>query len=259
MSKNLTRHLERMAITRGAVMATDLGDAMAVLVRRRVAHGFMARRAPLIAEPASNVKTGKGAGTYTLTLSPADDSGTWNTCTWSTPGCRSACVLQTAGKGPMPTVRRGRRWKTDLLGTHPLEFLRILVHELDKLPAGALVRLNTASDIRWEIVCPWLFDMFPTLRFYDYSKAWGKRGPMPDNYRVTYSATGERHTWDHVHAMAKIHPVAVVVNVKRGQPVPSGMVDGDKDDNRYDDQPGIIALRAKGAAIKNPGRFVMAV
>jgi len=135
----------------------------------------------------------------------------------------------------------------------------VLIHELGKLPAGALVRLNTASDIRWELVCPWLFEMFPALKFYDYTKAWGKRGAMPENYRLTYSATGERHTWDHVHAMAKLHPVAVVVNVKRGKPVPAGMVDGDRDDNRYDDARGIIALRAKGAAIRRPGRFVMAV
>lgn len=259
----MTRHLEGLGISYDDVMAVPLREAIAVQVQCRVARGFMARKAPMLGEPADNAKTSKGSGTYTLTLSPADDSEMWNTCTWSTPGCRAACVLQTAGKGPMASVRNGRRWKTDMLGEYPLHFLRLLVNELDKLPAGTLVRLNTASDIRWELVCPWLFEMFAELKFYDYTKAWGigvsKRGPLPDNYRVTYSATGERHSWDDVHAMAERHPVAVVINVKRGHPVPVGMVDGDKDDNRFDDQPGIIALRAKGAAINNPGEFVMAV
>ena len=251
---DMVRHLKRRRYTLAEVLAVDLDDAKATLRAHRVAHGFADRDAPLLTPPSGNVKLAKGAGTWGLTLAPADSSGRWNVCPWSTRGCRTGCVITTAGKGALPSVQRARNWKTDALGDSTLAFLRVLVHELDKLPAGALVRLNTGADIPWEDIAPWLFDRYSHLRFYDYTKGW-KRTDLPDNYRLTYSAS-ERTTVAQVRERAAVAPVAVVVNITRGHPLPVGITDGDADDNRFDDTAGVIGLRAKGAAIKNGERFV---
>jgi hypothetical protein len=63
------------------------------------------------------------------------------------------------------------------------------------------------SDIPWELVCPELFELFPDLGFYDYTKVPGRTGF--DNYDLTFSFSGtnERQTKSEI---ARGHRVAVV-------------------------------------------------
>ena len=71
--------------------------------------GFAARPAPLWTAPESSAKLVKSGRktyvkTYGLTLSPENVSGILNTCLYSTPECRNAC-LNEAGKGDLADVQ----------------------------------------------------------------------------------------------------------------------------------------------------------
>lgn len=248
---NLNRQLEGLDFS----VLPSLDDARALWADVRVAHGFAPNggKTNLLAPPDSNVKIAKNAVlTWSLTLVPADLSLRWNVCTWATAQCRKACVMWTAGR-QYDSVRRGRLARTAFLAQHPAAFLAILTDEIRRLekrgkPFG--LRLNVASDLRWENIAPWLFDG-PMVRAYDYTKA--PTRVTPENYRITFSHS-ER--WDDARVLATIaagHNVAMVFDVPKhnlpatylGIPV----IDGDLTDYRYGDPSGVIVgLAAKGAA-----------
>jgi hypothetical protein len=80
--------------------------------------------------------------TWMLYLLPSDASGIWNTCRFATPGCRAACLAESGQQG-METrsghkedghIYRGRLARLLFLGSNPQAFLRILAHELSRLP-----------------------------------------------------------------------------------------------------------------------------
>lgn len=249
---NLNRMLERLGLAKSDLPSVKA--AKAVWADVRVAHGFAPNGGDtrLLAEGA-NVKVAKNeVRTWTLTLVPADLSGAYNVCTWYTPECKRACVMWTAGR-QYPSVRLGRLARTTFLAEHPAEFLALLTDEVRRLEArGATfgLRLNVASDLRWENIAPWLFDG-PNVRAYDYTKAPNR--VTPDNYRITYSHS-ERWTDERVIAeVAQGRNVAMVFDVPKhnlpatylGIPV----IDGDLTDYRYGDPTGVIVgLAAKGDA-----------
>lgn len=249
---NLNRQLEGLGLTRADLPSLD--EARALWAAIRVEYGFApgGGNVNLLAEGA-NVKIAKNAiRTWTLTLTPADLSGKWNVCTWATRQCKEACVMWTAGR-QYHSVRQGRLVRTAFLAEHPAAFLAILTAEVDRRERKGQtfgLRLNVASDLRWENIAPWLFDG-QHVRAYDYTKApaWN----TPANYRITFSHS-ERWTDDKVRAtIAAGHNVAVVFDAAKhdlpatylGIPV----IDGDLSDYRYADPSGVIVgLAAKGAA-----------
>lgn len=97
--------------------------------------------------------------------------------------------------------------RTSWLIEEPEAFGRLLVaavEHLAKLAQGGAefecarpyVRLNVLSDIPWEVVFPGLFDAFPAMQFYDYTKVPGRReAGVPRNYDLTFSFSGsnQRH------------------------------------------------------------------
>lgn len=212
---------------------------------------------PLLGAPDSNQKIDKNeVPTYSLTLAPARTSG-HNVCERSTPQCRKACVMWTAGRGVFASVRKARQAKTDFLATHPYLFLRLLHDEIRQAcvrhaDGQVAFRLNTASDIRWERF-PWLFE-FENAEFYDYTK-WhdDDRFPLPVNYRLTYSHNEQWLDGDVKDYTMAGHNVAMVFDVPKHQ-LPKTwqgrtVIDGDVDDYRYGDPQGVIVgLAAKGAA-----------
>jgi hypothetical protein len=173
----------------------------------------------------------------------------------------------------MPSVRDARVVKTIFAMEHPLAFLTLLTHEVERLSRMHVefgLRLNVASDIRWERVAPWLFDV-PGVKAYDYTK-WShkSRCTAPKNYRLTYSHT-ERWTdadvSEHLYANRN---VAMVFDSRKHEVPPSwrtangdlfAVIDGDVSDWRYDDPRGVIVgLAAKGDARKmDTGGFITAV
>lgn len=214
--------------------------------------------APLLTAPDGNLKLAKNvAPTYSLALSPAASSG-FNVCGASTPECRKHCVAY-SGKGGMPYVQKVRQVRTRFLAAKPQAFLTMLVDEIDRAVTKygqVKVRLNAFSDLAWETLAPWLFERYAeTVTFYDYTKRWD-RTELPANYLLTYSVSERTSLGDIVYAYVKGANLAVVADVKRGQPMPDKLtvggyrmtaIDGDKSDDRSIDPRGVVvALRPKG-------------
>jgi hypothetical protein len=239
----------------------------------RSAHGFKAVAAELLTAQSANFKLNKSVeATVGLSLAPAwSFSGSLSTCPWSTPACRDGCVAK-SGKGAYPSVVRAREWRTDLFYSSRELFVAQLAHELRraKVKAGMdrplYVRLNTFSDIRWERVLGaefWSeFTEANGYRFYDYSKAPISRwSSLPSNYRVVKSASRERLSVDAIATLVDCgFHVAVVFDVgtlPKGSRLSANatwhgmrVIDGDVQDNRYDEFDGssgaVVVLRAKG-------------
>jgi hypothetical protein len=200
-----------------------------------------------------------------LALLPAKHSNIANVCAFAD-SCADSCVAF-SGNGSFPSVFTSRLAKTELLTNNPKAFLTLLIHELleatKKLGANNLaVRLNTYSDIRWERVAPWMFQMFKAVQFYDYTKHPVSSRPentRPGNYHLTYSVS-EKTTAQQLSQCADIgRPLAVVVAIRSGKqhtteqmrPIPktwAGMptVDGDSSDARWTTPTGsVVILRRK--------------
>lgn len=248
---NLNRHLESLNLTRADL--PSLAEARALWAAIRAEYGFAPTTPNLLAEGA-NVKIAKNEiRTWTLTLTPANLSGIANTCTWATKACREACVMWTAGRGIFAEVRQGRLVRTAFLQRHPAAFLAILTAEVDRREAAGEtfgLRLNVASDLRWENIAPWLFDG-ANVRAYDYTKAPNR--VTPENYRITFSHSERWTDADVRMRIAAGQNVAMIFDVPKHE-LPTeylGMrvIDGDLSDYRYGDEQGVIVgLAAKGAA-----------
>ena len=185
--------------------------------------------------------------------------------------CKSAC-LNTAGLGGVyPSIQKARQRKTDLFLNDRDEFMRQLVHDIekfiracdrkDKLPA---IRLNGTSDIQWEkidIDGQNIFEMFPNVQFYDYTKIPTRKVDNIPNYHLTwsYSEANEKYAkmFDQVP-----NNKAVVFRTKDLPSMFKGLevIDGDTHDMRFLDKPNsVVGLKAKGQAKKDYSGFVIDV
>lgn len=182
-------------------------------------------------------------------------------------GCLGPC-LNSAGRGAFDSVQRARQAKTDFFYARPDDFVRALAADVWSLARKAaragqipLVRLNGTSDILWENIRLdglTIFEMFPAVQFYDYTKH-PKRNP-PKNYDLTYSFSGitpEKITLKGVtqpgaRVAVVFHRRADIPKTFRGWPV----VDGDDTDVRHIDPSGVVvALYAKGKARRDDSGF----
>ena len=235
-----------------------------VFTARRVWRGFRSEHgyrteASLIGAPDTNTKLAKGGkAIYGLTLLPHEAAGV-NVCPFATVGCAEACVLMTAGRGVMSNVRKAREVKTLFAAEHPAEFLSILLHELVKIEAkGGIVRLNVASDIRWERVLPEAFDL--DISFYDYTKWPEGTRDTADNYRIVYSRNERDGDEPAVSYLSNGGNVAVVFDTLPTTWYGFDVVNGDEHDDRTAEQPGtVIGLKAKGSAKSDTSGFVVKV
>jgi hypothetical protein len=221
----------------------------------------------------ADAKTSKGTGIGYLTgilyLSPADMSG-WNVCQFATEGCKAVC-LNTAGRGIVSSVQRGRLRKTRLLFQNRPEFERQLAADIVKLARYAkrlgltpLVRLNGTSDLPWHRMrfqghaSP--MEAFPTIQFYDYTKdSLRLVERMPANYDLTFSRSESNDLAAYRIVASGLGRVAVVFagaipTEYLGMPV----VNGDASDVRVQDPKGVwVGLKAKGKAKRDVSGFVV--
>jgi hypothetical protein len=224
------------------------------------------RKAKLLTQPLANTKLAKGNGVpiYGLTLAPAGASG-YQVCAWRSPECESACLGITAGRSKFSNVLAARIAKTKFMMESPYHFFRMLYAELNAANRkhghnGFAFRSNVLSDIPWEAVAPWMY-RFSQFN-YDYTKGyqrlkslyphvWARDNPECPNIDLTLSYSGCNQGICR-ETLANGGRIAVVFNVKRGQPLPeiySGykVVDGDESDRRFLDPANcIVGLRAKG-------------
>ena len=223
----------------------------------------------------ADAKTVKGETLGFLTgilyLAPATTTK-WNTCSMAKVAqCDKAC-LYTAGRGAMNSVQLARIRKTEWLFENTESFMLQLAEDITKLVAKAkklgltpLVRLNGTSDIRWETIevsytKKNIFQMFPDVQFYDYTKDVNRRD-LPANYDLTFSYSGVEGFQPFVaKALKKQMRIAVVF--RKEQDIPSTfmgipVVSGDNSDVRHLDDKVIVGLYAKGKAKLDTTGFVV--
>lgn len=166
-----------------------------------------------------------------------------------------------AGNGRFPSVQKSRVKNTNALFDNPLLWTSLLATDL-RLAQGEAeardlqlaVRLNVLSDIPWERIAPWLFESFPGVTFYDYTKeAWRFAKEVPDNYHLVLSAHEKMGDMEIEEVCAQGGRVAVVFpSHQRKAKLPPlfcgyPVRDGDENDLIFLCPPGyIIGLRAKG-------------
>lgn len=230
--------------------------ARAAWARYRGILGHQPKPTNLFTWPAAQPKAAKSeTPTYVLHLAPSEASGEYNTCPWATKGCAAAC-LNTAGRGRFQGVQQGRIAKTRWLAVSPVNFMSLLTHEIElarsRHGGEVAVRLNGTSDVRWEKIAPFLFSRWDDVIFYDYTKH--PKRAVPANYHLTYSVNELDHL-DDIHKMIdRYGRAAIVLDLKKSAPMPTTwqgipVVDGDKDDQRWQNTGVLIGLRAKGQAI----------
>jgi len=223
-----------------------------------------------------NAKTVKGikAGfmTYILHLAPAEEAGRGNVCPKSTPGCRAAC-LHRAGQGGMLKpgetknhVHLARERRTQQFFDDRDQFMLDLYDDIARAVRQArrkdlipVFRLNGTSDLSWEkYTVPGkdktIFECFPSIQFYDYTKVLGRKVSHIPNYHLTFSRA-ENNDADVQQALAQGMNVAVVYDR-----IPDGVYSADNTDLRFlDPIVGVVGLRAKGPARKDTSGFVIRI
>jgi hypothetical protein len=180
--------------------------------------------------------------------------------------------------------KKARKARTLFYKNARAAMLQVLVYEIaahialaKRVGLGCAVRLNATSDILWERFALTidsetaayisartgeqfqageygnLMLLFPRVSFYDYSKIPPKHraSRLPANYSLTYSYDPQNDPADMRDAIARGWNVAVPVQVKRGQPLPSTFtvngltlpaIDGDLHDYRPADPRGVFVL-----------------
>jgi len=184
-------------------------------------------------------------------------------------GCKEAC-LNTAGMaGVFPKVQDARQRKTDLFLNQREEFMVQLVLDIIKFIEACnrkgkkpAIRLNGTSDIQWEKIIVEggqnIFEMFPQVQFYDYTKIPTRKIKHIINYHLTWSYSEASPKYADNFTKVKYN-IAVVFHKKlpktfRGRKV----IDGDKHDMRFMDKDNVVVgLLAKGKAKVEDNGFVI--
>jgi len=228
----------------------------------------------LLSNPMVNYKAKKNlklkVHSWFLSLAPSDISG-YNVCPMAnkvTQGenhklksaCSSVCVAHN-GNGRYPIVINARIRKTKLFFEDRNTFISLLIEDIteaikESKKAGYIptFRLNAYSDILWENIRvngKNIFEMFPDITFYDYTKIANRK--TPKNYHLTVSYFG--NNIEYKKAIDNNFNVAMVFDTQNNPklPLPSeynGMkvIDGDLTDLRTKENDGnnvIVGLRAK--------------
>ena len=219
----------------------------------------------------------QGYNTYILHLAPADLSG-YNTCPKATAGCKAAC-LNTAGRGGMfkkgettNAIQKARIRKTKMFYEQRQDFMLALKKDIElaikqskKLGLIPVIRLNGTSDLSWEkydmIPGQNVFECFPDIQFYDYTKVLGRKVKGIANYNLTFSAA-DGNDADVYSAISQGYNIATVFGIKKTLPMPETYMgrpvfNGDESDLRFLDPKGVVVgLYAKGKAKKDTSGFV---
>ena len=223
------------------------------------------------ATPKIQKGTKMGYLSFILHLAPADLSGR-ETCPKRTAGCTAAC-LNTAGRGGMfkrgettNMIQKARIRKTQYFFNERDAFMFDLFKDIQKAIKFAerqgltpVFRLNGTSDLSWEKYTVGttdmnLFQLFPTVQFYDYTKVLGRKVAQYKNYHLTFSKADGNDS-DVAEALFQGMSVVAVYDA-----IPAGVPSADETDLRFLDPKGVmLGLKAKGRAKKDYSGFVIRV
>lgn len=224
------------------------------------------------ANPKIQKGTKLGYLSFILHLAPADLSGR-EVCPKRTAGCSAAC-LNTAGRGGMfkrgentNMIQRARIRKTQYFFEARDYFMMDLYDDIKRAIRYAerqglkpVFRLNGTSDLSWEkytINENNIFELFPDVQFYDYTKVLGRKTSKYKNYHLTFSAA-DGNDADVVKAMEQGMNVAVVFDEIPQEYKGKSVFNADDTDLRFMDPKGVVlGLKAKGRAKKDYSGFVI--
>ncbi|QAY07397.1 hypothetical protein SEA_EROS_88 [Mycobacterium phage Eros] len=276
------------AVIAGLEGSADVRQARQVWAELRESVGYRKASAALLTSGASQQKLSKNSlPSFGLMLTPERGmmaaslrdvrdafglSGGINLCPMASKGCAAAC-LSRSGQSGMPAQQRAQAVRTAFLLSHPVEAGLLIGAEIRsalRRHGRINLRLNTTSDIRWELIAP---DMVSKLSqagvlMYDYT-AWSPRDRAESSeYSLTYSAKEPSHTSDEYlqGILASGGNVAMPFTTRRGEALPEEwngyrVIDGDESDERRNDPRGVVVgLRAKGHEWKkdNTAGFIRA-
>ncbi len=216
----------------------------------------------------------KGYLSFVLHLAPANLSGK-EVCPKRTSGCTAAC-LNTAGRGGIfkkgestNVIQQARIRRTKFFFENRREFLNQLTVDIIKAKTMAekkglipVFRLNGTSDLSWEKYEVTngknIFQMFPEVQFYDYTKVLGRKTSHIPNYHLTFS-NADGNINDVLAAKQAGLNVAVVFRKNLPETyLGRKVINGDETDLRFlDDKNVIVGLKAKGKAKKDISGFVV--
>jgi hypothetical protein len=219
----------------------------------------------------SDAKTRKGSKfgfrTGILYLTPGrSGADKVDLCPSASAECRGACLAFSGRAGIFPEIKRARDRRRAFFLQDRDGFFAQIKKEITSLIKSAIkkgetpvVRLNGTSDIRWEDIREAgtgknLFEIFPRIQFYDYTKIPDRKSSYK-NYHLTFSWSGS-NAIESAHALKSGLNLAIPFSVGRGKPLPKThtidgttykVLDGDISDLRFLDRgkPKIIGLRVK--------------
>jgi hypothetical protein len=165
-------------------------------------------------------------------------------------------------------IQEARIRKTKMFFEDRDAFMKALYHDVrkgikqaDRLGLTPVFRLNGTSDLAWEKYTVGttdmnLFELFPTVQFYDYTKVLGRKVSQYANYHLTFSAA-DGNDKDVAGAIAQGMNVAMVFDKLPAEFMGRVVNDADEHDLRFLDPLNTIAgLKAKGRAKKDTSGFV---
>ena len=215
----------------------------------------------------------KGYLSFVLHLAPADLSGK-EVCPKRTAGCTAAC-LNTAGRGGIMKkgettniIQQARLRRTLAFFADRRAFLNQLTVDIIKAKVSAekkglipVFRLNGTSDLSWEKYevanNKNIFQMFPDVQFYDYTKVLGRKVGDIKNYHLTFS-NADGNINDVLAAKQAGLNIAAVFKQLPEKYLGLPVINGDETDLRFLDPNGVIVgLKAKGKAKKDTTGFVI--
>jgi hypothetical protein len=228
----------------------------------------------LLSNPTTNYKANKnitiGYNTYFLSLAHSDISG-YNVCPFANKlkakennknksTCSSICVGGNGFAQIFKSVMEARIRKTKLYFENRELFFKQLIQDIEKAIKQSIkanriptFRLNAYSDIMFEKikinhnnkVYNNIFEIFPNIKFYDYSKIPNRK--TPENYEITYSYYGNKN---HLNKEINNKNVAIVFDKLPTKYKNKIVVNGDKTDLRLKDNDGenvVVGLKFKGS------------
>ena len=236
----------------------------------------------------ADAKTVKGNGnkyeTAIMYMQPWKSAGINVCANAEIAGCIDGCLF-TAGRGAMNVVQKARARKTAWFAADRDDFMAQLVIDTTKFikycakqSVQPVIRLNGTSDIRWERMpvsnhntrygvpigsYASIFEMFPDVQWYDYTKIANRKTDHIKNYHLTFSYSEANPLYKKQIEIAKAKGMNMAVVFRSILSIPHHfmnrpVISGDADDLRFLDPDGVVvSLYAKGRAKKDQSGFVI--
>ena len=182
--------------------------------------------------------------------------------------CEEGCLNTSGLGGVYPTIQKARIRKTLLFLNEYETFMSYLVEDINKFIRECqrenkipCVRLNGTSDIQWEhqeYKGKTVFEMFPNVVFYDYTKIPTRKVEGITNYHLTWSYSEANEKYSKLFDTVPNNKVVVFRNLLPSMFRDVKVIDGDEHDMRFLDETNVVVgLKAKGKAIKDYSGFVI--